>query len=298
MNPARILAPILIFFIMLLVACLPTPTVYPTPVIQPSPSWGMPINIALQTTITPIQTSTAVAFSEMVIIPGGTFQMGSEQVDNAKPAHMITLNSFLIDRYEVTNAGYAKCVAAKKCQAPIDKSSSTRVDYYSNEQYASYPVVNVSWDDADAYCRWRSARLPTEAEWEKAARGGVDGKQFPWGDTTPVCTYDKPNGAQIYNCPIKDTAAIASFPPNHYNLFDMYGNVWEWVNDWYHVSYYNASLDNNPTGPGVGDFKVLRGNGWFPPSELQIAYRYHADPRTRYNFIGFRCAASVSDKDK
>lgn len=228
----------------------------------------------------------------MVLIPAGAFQMGGSRYDNENPIHTVTLNAFLMDVYEVTNANYANCVAAGKCQPPADKSSSTRSDYYDNEQYVNYPVLFVSWNGAKTYCEWRGARLPTEAEWEKAARGGLEGKQYPWGDIAPVCTHDAENGAQFYGCATKDTIAVGSFAPNGYGLFDMAGNTWEWVNDWYDENYYRLSPSFNPLGPIDGDKKALRGGGWhYAFSSLRVAYRGWYDAADR-SATSFRCAAS------
>jgi formylglycine-generating enzyme required for sulfatase activity len=212
------------------------------------------------------------------------------------PAHWVTLNAFLIDMYEVTNADYAQCVAAGKCKAPTNKNSNTRPSYYYNLQYAKYPVVNVSWEEADIYCKWRGARLPSEAEWEKAARGGLEGKLYSWGDTTPVCTTDVENGAQFDNCSVKDTVAVGSFKPNDYGLFDMAGNAWEWVNDWYDPSYYSSSPASNPTGPDAtgNQYKVVRGGGWHSDlNNVRVADRDNLPPANRYSDFGFRCAATL-----
>jgi formylglycine-generating enzyme required for sulfatase activity len=229
----------------------------------------------------------------MVLIPAGPFQMGSNQpMEN--PIHTVTLNSFWMDVYEVTNARYAECVAAKKCQPPASNQLfSTRSDYYTNGQYANYPVLYVSWDDANAYCTWRGARLPTEAEWEKAARGGLEGKLYPWGDTAPVCTPGAINGAQFGGCTVQDTVTVGSFKPNRYGVYDMAGNVWEWANDWSDENYYSSSSGNNPIGPPSGNQKVLRGGSWgLTAGSMRVTYRTSAVPTLSYFNVGFRCARS------
>jgi formylglycine-generating enzyme required for sulfatase activity len=294
MKLARVLALTLICVI--LPACTPGSTNVQTAfAAQPTRDYyQLPPDTSRGATGAPIQTFPAPATSRTVYIPAGAFQMGGGQEVNANPVHAVMLSHFLMDRYEVTNADYAECVTATKCPAPPQKSSETRADYYTNSKYARYPVVNVTWNEADAYCRWRGGRLPTEAEWERAARGGVEGKLFPWGDNAAVCIYGATNGAQIYNCPIKDTTAVGTFAANAYGLFDMSGNVWEWVSDWYNVNYYGTSIgSNNPTGPVGGEFKILRGGGWFPPQEMTIAYRYYVTPTIRYNFVGFRCVIPI-----
>jgi formylglycine-generating enzyme required for sulfatase activity len=236
----------------------------------------------------------------MALIPGGSFQMGSDQIDQ-RPVHTVNLNEFFIDKYEVTNADYAKCVAAKKCSPPASNSSRIiPADYFTQRQYATYPVLFVSWDDALAYCTWRGARLPSEAEWEKAARGGLEGKQYPWGDSAPGCTPGATNGAQLTTCRVQGSVAVGSFAPNGYGLFDMAGNAWEWVNDWYNKSYYNAPPGNNPSGPAEGDppgnpSKIVRGGGWSDESvnDARVA-NFSVVTRTgSRDHVGFRCVATV-----
>jgi formylglycine-generating enzyme required for sulfatase activity len=231
---------------------------------------------------------------KMVIIPAGSFQMGSNQrgngpYDDEKPIHTVTLNAFSMDMYEVTNADYAKCVSVGKCQPPTGQSSFTRKDYYTSGQYAKYPVMNVSWNAASTYCKWRGARLPTEAEWEKAARGGLEGKQYPWGDTAPVCTTGAENGAQFSDCPDRDTVTVGSFKPNGYGLYDMAGNVSEWVNDWY--DYYSWSPGNETLDPTNYEKKVQRGGGYGSVFfSLRVASRGYSSPDPSNS--GFRCVAT------
>jgi formylglycine-generating enzyme required for sulfatase activity len=229
----------------------------------------------------------------VAFIPGRPFQMGSNQYDWAKPIHMVTLSPFWIDVYEVTNFHYAECVNAGKCQPPDPAASYTRRSYYNDGRYANYPVQYVSWNDAQTYCEWRGARLPTEAEWEKAARGGLEGKLYPWGDLDPVCMPGAANGAQFYGCPIQDISMAGRFAPNGYGLFDMAGNAWEWTADWYDSNYYSLSPNSNPTGPADGQYKVLRGGGWYNLIDLlRVATRATLNPAYRDNFIGFRCAVT------
>ena len=170
--------------------------------------------------------------------------------------HKVYLDAFWIDRTEVTNAMYAMCVLAKKCPVPNKTSSLKRSDYYSNPLYADFPVINVTWTYADAYCTWAGRRLPSEAEWEKAARG-TEGKDYPWGNTMPGCSL------LDYSRCVGDTVAVGSYPlgASPYGALDMAGNAWEWVNDWYSNTYYNDSLRNNPLGPASGNGRVVRGGG-------------------------------------
>ena len=244
----------------------------------------------------------------MALIPAGAFQMGSDNqnhpADDEKPVHSVTLDAFTIDVYEVTNARYAQCVADGQCQPPDHLFSSTsggsNYRYYGTAEYANYPVIHVSWYDAKAYCAWVGKRLPTEAEWEKAARGGLAGMLYPWGNELSVCTPGASNGAQTDACTPNDTAAVGAFAPNGYGLFDMTGNVAEWVNDWYQADYYSVSPGSNPLGPDTGTTKVQRGGSWDNSTTrrndiaLRVAARggyFHA-PADGSGETGFRCAAS------
>ena len=227
----------------------------------------------------------------MVYVPGGTFQMGSDTgVDNEKPVHEVTLDSFWIDQMEVTNAQYAHCVADGKCSAPPESRSSTRDSYYGDSQYADYPVLYVSWDDASTYCAWAGAQLPTEARWEYAARG-PDGHKYPWGDESP--------SEQLlnYNSNVGDTSPVGSYPAgaSWAGTLDMAGNVWEWVGDWYGT--YPSEKQANPTGPTTGDSRVLRGGSW-GIGELGVpaTHRSYSTPDNRdqaFGAVGFRCVVAA-----
>ena len=198
------------------------------------------------------------------------------------PVHTVYLDAFYIDKYEVTNALYKKFMEATGHRTP---------GYWTNPSYnqPDQPVVGVSWDDAEAYARWSGKRLPTEAEWEKAARGGLVGKRYPWGNDISHndANYSGISGTDIWNGP----APVGKFPPNGYGLYDMAGNVWEWVADRYLSNYYSISPQNNPTGPDTGSYRVLRGGSWdYDTYFLRCARRYYYGPTdTRYD-VGFRCA--------
>jgi formylglycine-generating enzyme required for sulfatase activity len=229
----------------------------------------------------------------MALVPAGEFQMGSDNgSDDEKPVHTVYLDAFYIDVYEVTNARYLACVSSGACQPPSQSKSYNRSSYYGEAQYADYPVIYVTWEMAKAYCEWRGGSLPSEAQWEKAARGGLPGMDYPWGNDQPVCDKGAQNGANFGDCAAKDTEPAGSYSPNGYGLFDMAGNVWEWVDDWYQSNYYASSPASNPTGPGSGDYKVLRGGSWNVKSHfLRVAFRGRFDPYlSSYSVIGFRCA--------
>ncbi len=222
-----------------------------------------------------------------VFVPAGAFEMGSDSgYSDERPVHTVTLDAFWIDRTEVTNAMYALCVNAGACQPPSGSISSTRSSYYGNSQFGNYPVIFVSWNDAKAYCEWAGRRLPTEAEWEKAARG-TDGRIYPWGNASPDSTL-----LNFYGN-VGDTAEVGSYPSgaSPYGALDMAGNVSEWVAGWYGAGYYNSRSDN-PAGPSSGDYRVLRGGSWFvEPYFARAAFRGRFGPDDPM-FHGFRCSRS------
>lgn len=230
----------------------------------------------------------------MVYVPEGEFTMGSDSYDNEQPVHTVYLDAFWIDETEVTNAMYALCVRAGACDPPSDTSSYTRTSYYGNMQYDNYPVNYVSWNDAQAYCAWADARLPTEAEWEKAARG-TDGRTYPWGNTSPTCNLAnyRPSG----NGCAGDTSAVGSYlaGASPYGALDMAGNVWEWVNDWYDENYYSQSPTSNPQGSASGQDRVVRGGSWgYRGIDVRSAVRDWFGPDFANDDIGFRCVRGTS----
>lgn len=223
----------------------------------------------------------------MVLIPAGEFQMGSsEERDDEKPVHTVYLDAFYIDVYEVTNADYKKFVDATGHRAPVHWNDPTMSS-------PTQPVVMVSWRDAVAYCTWAGKRLPTEAEWEKSARGGLVGKKFPWGD------FIFHDNANFYDTGGKDfwekSANVGTFDPNGYGLYDVAGNVQEWCADWYDSKYYATSPKQNPKGPSSGEDVVIRGGSWADESlNLLVAKRNHYLPDGMQQHIGFRCAMNAN----
>jgi formylglycine-generating enzyme required for sulfatase activity len=209
---------------------------------------------------------------------------------NEQPLHTVTLSAYSIDKYEVTNARYKACVDAGGCTAPGSVNSYTRSPYYGTSTYADYPVVNVTWYQASAFCAWAGGRLPTEAEWEKAARGSSDTRKYPWGDSAPDCT--KTN----YSLCVNDTSRVGSYPSgaSPYGVMDMAGNVWELVNDWYDSSYYNVSPSVNPQGSATGETRVLRGGAWNGNDyDVRSARRGGNGPGSWGVYLdGFRCVRS------
>ncbi len=246
------------------------------------------------------------AVTEMVSVPAGAFQMGCDPAHNGgfgcasneQPLHTVTLDAYRIDTNLVTTAQYAACVAASGCTAPRSNGSYSRSPYYGNSTYANYPVILVNWNQAQAYCSWKGKRLPTEAEWEKAARGASDTRAFPWGDTAPDCqtaNFDPFSDNFVGNNCVADTSAVGAYPrgASPYGALDMAGNVWEWINDWYGSTYYSTSPAKNPTGPASGTSKVLRGGSWyFNAASMRVASRDYQDPGLQAWDMGFRCAAS------
>ena len=233
----------------------------------------------------------------MVLIPAGSFPMGVPpgERDGGRdeyPRHEVHLDDYYIDTYEVTNGRYLEFVKATGHRVPQNPKNPTRNLWQGDtipESLTDRPVVNVDWADADAYCRWAERRLPTEAEWEKAAKGNHDWR-FPWGNVEPTAKHLNYNQKWIGE---KTLMPVGSYEAGRspYGVYDMAGNVWEWVNDWYDPQYYEKSPAKNPPGPNGGRGKVLRSSGWQVETPLvRIFTRVESDPTIRNESTGFRCA--------
>jgi formylglycine-generating enzyme len=251
-------------------------------------------------------------------IPAGDFLMGaSDAEEDQRPVHRVHLSDFFIGRFPVTQDEYARFVRASGYPAPAVRELpliaaggrdavflELAAPYIWTEGtppagYGTHPVVLVTYDDALAYCRWlsgelqRDVRLPTEAEWEKAARGGVDGQRYPWGND-----IDPTRGNFLTDPSVKrqrGTRPTGTYPPNAYGLYDMCGNVWEWVSDWYAADYYGSGQVQDPGGPASGDMRIVRGGAWVNDdvSMLRCSYRHKVPPDTYAYSVGFRIICSA-----
>jgi formylglycine-generating enzyme required for sulfatase activity len=257
---------------------------------------------------------------QLALVPAGEFLMGSDDAEeDERPVHKVQIDDFLIGVQPITNAEYALFVRDTGHRAPavyeiplvasvggIDRERVFRQTAVPYEWVASepsperrnHPVSLVRYDDASAYCAWlaavtgRAFRLPTEAEWEKAARGGEESKRYPWGDRLDraMANFLHDPSARAAS----GTTACQSFAANGYGLFDMAGNVWEWVQDWYSPTYYAVAPERNPMGPARGQLRVLRGGGWLAADArmLTCSHRHKVPPDTYSYGIGFRVACS------
>ncbi len=225
----------------------------------------------------------------MVHVPVGEYVRGNHTgFPDEKTEQLLHIDSFYIDQYEVTNRQYAQCVQAGRCASPRLPRSVNFTNYYAQFAFANFPAIWVAWPDAEAYCAYRGKRLPTEAEWEKAARGPQD-TLYPWGNEDPT------NQAN-YNYAARDVAPVGTFPADRsgYGAYDMAGNVREWVADWYQWDYYPNAPTQNPTGPASGVTRVLRGGSWNDIAlYLRSTVRKNFLPDSFDSNLGFRCASST-----
>ena len=262
----------------------PIPAYETEPPFTPTPQWP-----------TEITDSKGV---DMVLVPVGQFTMGNDNGNaDEKPAHEVYLFNYYIDKFEVTNALYRACVDVGECRLWV--RSPMRPNYYNNSEFDNYPMIEVDWDMAKTYCEWRQTRLPSEAEWEKAARG-TDGRTYPWGEGLDCSRANYRNGDAY--C-VGNTTAVGIYESGKsvYGVYDLIGNVNEWVNDLYSETYYdtlpapNTNIaTTNPLGPETGSSRVLRGGSW-------SSYVYQVNSTVRAskipygyssNDIGFRCVQS------
>jgi formylglycine-generating enzyme required for sulfatase activity len=261
-----------------LTANAPTPTETPTPTAEP-----------------PLGTNRTSPIDGMVqvFVPSGSFLMGSTDADTEaeyqeKPQHTIYLDGYWFDQTEVTQGMFKRCIASGTCPDVVHDLEQN--PNFTNPDYDNHPAIYVTWDQAKTYCERVGRRLPTEAEWEKAARG-TDGRLYPWGDTPP-------NGNQaLFNNAIVGTRPVGSYPDgiSPYGVLDMIGNVREWVADFYSEYYYGESAERNPTGPteAKDNVHVLRGAAWTDAVHYtRIAMRFHHVPWSPGDNRGFRCAAT------
>ncbi len=272
-------------FAILLAACAP---VTPTPILTEPP-------VVPTDTPAPTLVPVTLAWPEagasmlgpdggvMVFVPAGEFTMGAGGFDD--PQHTVNLSGYWIGKTKVTNRMYGLCVALGVCTPPSQEPGAA---VYTDPAFADHPVVGVTWEQASAYCAWSGARLPTEAEWEKAARG-TSAQLYPWGGAEPSCdllNFDNCKGA---------TTSVMTYPQgaSPYGALDMAGNVFEWVGDWYAPDYYAVSPAQDPSGPAEGQARVVRGSSFeSEPAQAALTIRHYANPALARRDTGFRCAAS------
>ncbi|MFZ5881103.1 MAG: SUMF1/EgtB/PvdO family nonheme iron enzyme [Chloroflexota bacterium] len=281
-----------------------TPTLIPLANASPQPVL-LPTQAAVPSLI-PSPTPVSVTGSDgmtLLYVPAGTFSMGNpieeamaqceqaggpctRDLENEQPRHEVHLDAYWIDKTEVTNGMYRQCVASGACEPPVQFDAPAHAPYYGNPTFDDYPVVHVTWEMARKYCAWAGRQLPSEAQWEKAARG-TDARVYPWGNQAPnsgLLNYrGNPNGLM----------KVGSFPfgASPYGVLDMSGNAFEWIFDWYAKDYYQRSPASNPTGPDSGKGRVVRGGSWDSAGNFTRAgFRWGHTPSKASDFIGFRCA--------
>ncbi|ALA60175.1 formylglycine-generating enzyme family protein [Nitrospira moscoviensis] len=233
----------------------------------------------------------------MILIPAGPFLMGSNDgLPNERPEHTVTLPAYYIDQFEVTAGRYQKFIESANRNIP------PTWDDEAAQAMGDLPAVGMSWNDAAAYCKWAGKRLPTEAEWEKAARG-TDGRRYPWGHMQPfvdIANYNRGMWVSEAVTLVPVNSGLEGMSVRHglkeggkspYGLFHMAGNAAEWVADWYDREFYQKSPAANPTGPASGEKRVIRGGSWADlPNALRVTARFSAEPDYEDRTIGFRCA--------
>ena len=230
--------------------------------------------------------------ASMSLVPSGLYIIGKESPNNSadfSPEHEVQMDSFYIDCYEVTNAEYKSFCKATGHKLPYFWNME---GFFSGDDYPNHPVIGVSYYDALKYAEWCGKRLPTEAEWEIAARGTLTGQNFPNGATFETCFP----GDSILQKPILHCYPVDLGLPNAFGLFGMAGNVWEWTSDWYAYNYYEHAKNINPTGPDKGKFKTIRGGGWKSGASCCRVFHRNGLPPNWVDFaVGFRCVKDVKD---
>ena len=300
--------------VLLLTACSPSTDAVQKAIHQTQASWtAIPSQTPYPTytpypTFTPQQTYTPYPqptptqlppSSKMVLIPAGEFLMGCDLsdsrapcLDGESPSHTVYLDDYYIELTEVTNTQYASCVAEEACRPPDFGQSDFDQFLSESPEYADHPITNVNWYDARDYCDWVGKRLPSEAEWEKAARGADDDRLYPWESEAPQCSLLNFNDFDE-EC-LGATTPSGQYPlgASPYGLLDMAGNVREWVADWYNADYYFSNPPDNPPGPELGAEKILRGGSYSSDwIEVRVSRRAHNPPTFRGSDIGFRCVS-------
>jgi formylglycine-generating enzyme required for sulfatase activity len=302
-----VLGVVLLFAKSNLFAVAPTPTEQLLPSPSPAPTETQVIlptetvlpTVAATATILPTETPFLTEIKDsknvsMVYIRPGEFTMGSDDTGDigSRPAHKVNVEAFYIDKYEVTNEMYDACVYAVECRKPLQQGSATRNTYFSNPSFAKYPVIFIDWKMANAYCAWRGARLPTEAEWEKAGRG-TDQRIYPWGTNELNCSF-----ANFAGC-IDDTAPVTQYEKgvSIYGVYGMSGNVWEWTSSLYKLYPYDA-YDGREDPKASGE-RIARGGSWKASfggnaGNVRLDTRLKLSPAYTGPYVGFRCARSMN----
>ena len=221
----------------------------------------------------------------MAFVPAGEFAMGSDRgQDDEQPVHRVTVKAFYLDTQEVTVARYAHFLASQKSDPPFKWNEAT------SGSHENKPVVGVNWYDARDYCRSVGKRLPTEAEWELAARG-TEGRMYPWGDTHPTKGHANAGRTKWHGYDTLTNVGQFELGKTPNGVYDLAGNLWEWVADWYDATYYQFSPRENPSGPSAGPLRALRGGAWNNDAKsIRSANRAGYAPDARRNDVGFRCA--------
>ncbi len=268
-------------------------------------------------------TPTPRPIGQMVYLPGGTFRMGNDLSNDPseRPAHEVSVRAFYLDEHEVTNGQFARFVARTGYRTTAEQRGWSNVFDHQRQQWVKrqgadwrhpggpqtsltgrddFPVVHVSWHDAMAHATWAGKQLPTEAQWEYAARSGLRDADFPWGRDELIDGRYQANYRQHARDPAADgyelLAPVRSYPPSRFGLYDASGNVWEWCADFYGEDYYRSSQREDPSGPADGQRRVVRGGSWLSPENYRcghhVSTRGRHPPEQTYQHLGFRCAAS------